>query len=63
MKIFRVYAHDRADATKSSFFITANSVEEFISKIINNPDREIEIDEIVEYTVDAVVNLLNLYVE
>ncbi len=63
-KIYRVYAHDINDDTQySSFYVTAESREDFVSQIRKDHDFEIVIDDIVEYSIDAVVDLLNLYIE
>ena len=66
-KIYRVYAHmaevDEWFEDYDSFYVTEQSKEEFIAQLEEDHDGTIIIDEVVEYTVEAVVQLLNLYIE
>jgi hypothetical protein len=63
-KIYRVYAHDVETGFKyNSFYATEQSTREFTAQLIEDHDGTIVIDEIVEYSVEATVDLLNLYKE
>ena len=61
-KIYKVYAHDVETGLEfSSFYTVEQSKGEFVAQLIEEHDGTIVIDDIVEYTIEAVVNLLNLY--
>lgn len=61
-KIYKVFAHDTNDNSQySSFYTTAESKEEFLATLVAEHNNEIEVDDIVEYSIDAIVDLLNLY--
>jgi hypothetical protein len=64
-KIYRIYAHDTTEnyPEYSAFYITEQSREEFIASLLKDHEGTIVIDCIAEYTVEDVVNLLNLYIE
>ena len=63
-KIFKVSAHDTNNNEQySSFYTTAESKEEFLATLVAEHDNEIEVDDIVEYSIDAIVDLLNLHLD
>lgn len=65
-KIYRVYGHD-VEATdypcRDLFYVTEQSKEDFIAQLEKDHDGAVVIDEVEEYTIDAVVQLLNMYIE
>lgn len=66
-KIYRVYARDTEDTDypcrESAFYETELGKAEFIAELEDAHEGTIEIVEIVEYTLQDVLNLLNLYIE
>lgn len=63
-KIYRVYAHDVIeDIEYSSFYVTEQSKEDFIAQLIKDHEGTIAVDVVIEYTVDQIMNLLNLHIE
>lgn len=65
-KIFRVYAHDTTETDYPCMPIMyhiAESEEELRKNFEQSNEGLVEIDGIVEVTVEEVVNQLNLYIE
>jgi hypothetical protein len=63
-KIYRVYAHDTNDNTiYSSFYTTDESKADFIEHLRKDHDFEIVIDDVIEYSIDDAIDILNLYLE
>lgn len=65
-RIYRVYAHDpNADefTNYDSFYTTTQSKEEFRQTLERDHEGTIVIDEIIEYSLDATIHLLNLYIK
>ena len=64
-KIYRVYAHDLIDHDVDyvQFYVTEQSEEEFIAALIKDHEGTIVVDFVVEYSIENVIDLLNLYTE
>jgi hypothetical protein len=64
-KIFRVYAHDttETDYPCSDLFYLAESKEQLRKDLDEMHEGTVVIDDIVEYSLDATIDLLNLYID
>ena len=64
-KIYRVYAHDTTNTDypcMPMMYVLAESEEQLRAEWELNNEGLVEIDEIVEVTIEEVVNQLNLYI-
>ena len=64
-RIFRVYGHDttETDYPCRDLFYLAEDKEQLRETLEREHEGTVVIDEIVEYPLNEVINLLNLYIE
>ena len=65
-RIYRVHAHDTTETDypcTDAFYVTDLAKAEFALDLEEAHEGTIVIDEIIEYSLEEVINLLNLYIE
>ena len=63
-KIYRVYAYDRETGIEyNNFYATKDSKAELILELEKIHEGSVVILEVVEYSIEAAVDLLNLHIE